>query len=144
MVERAGSDLALSAHAHVLSLSRSSVSYQPRPVSPREVAIKHRIDAVYTAYPFSGSRRIHAVLQAEFGALARNTVRQSMHDMGISAIYPGPHLSRRQHDQQMYPYLGYGNDSFIFCCGQQLVAPLMLLRKARYDEPMHWEKDQEC
>ena len=105
LVEREASDLPLSEQAHLLSLSRSSLYYQPRQVSAREVALKHRIDEVYTAYPFYGSRRIQAVLQPEFGSLARNTVRQYMHDMGISAIYPGPNLSRRQHEHRVYPYL---------------------------------------
>lgn len=105
LVERDSRVVPLSWQAELLSLSRSSLYYQPKPPSEREVAIKHRIDAVYTAYPFYGSRRIQAVLQAEFGSLARNTVRQYMHEMGISAVYPGPNLSRRDHQQRVYPYL---------------------------------------
>lgn len=104
-MERAADDLPLSEQAKLLSLSRSSLYYQPRPASEREVAIKHRIDELYTAYPFYGSRRIQAVLQPEFGSLARNTVRQYMQEMDISAVYPGPNLSRRQHDHRVYPYL---------------------------------------
>jgi len=69
------------------------------------VAIKHRIDAISTATPFYGSRKIQVWLQPEFGTLARNTVRRSMQEMGIAAIYPGPNLSRRHHDHQIYPYL---------------------------------------
>lgn len=104
-MERTACEVPLSEQAKVLSLSRSSLYYQPRQASAREVAIKHRIDELYTAYPFYGSRRIQAVLQPEFGSLARNTVRQYMHEMGISAIYPGPNLSRRQHEHRVYPYL---------------------------------------
>ena len=44
--------------ADLLSLSRSSLYYQPRPPSARANAIKHRVAQVYTAYPFYGSRRI--------------------------------------------------------------------------------------
>ena len=91
--------------ADLLSLSRSSLYYQPRPPSARANAIKHRIDQVYTAYPFYGSRRIQVVLQPEFGTLARNTVRQYMQEMAISAIYPGPNLSRRHHEHRVFPYL---------------------------------------
>jgi len=69
------------------------------------VAIKHRIDARYTATPFYGSRKIHVLLRPEFGTLARNTVRRYMQEMGIASIYPGPNLSRRHHDHQIYPYL---------------------------------------
>ena len=69
------------------------------------MAIKHRIDELYTATPFYGSRKIQVLLQPEFGTLARNTVRRYMQEMGIAAIYPGPNLSRRHHEHQIYPYL---------------------------------------
>ena len=34
-----------------LSLNRSTLYYQPRAPSPEEVALKHRIDEIYTAHP---------------------------------------------------------------------------------------------
>jgi putative transposase len=45
LVERAEGELALSLQADLLSLSRSSLYYQPRPPSAEEVRLKHRIDA---------------------------------------------------------------------------------------------------
>lgn len=91
--------------ANLLSISRTHLYYQPVPPSAREVAIKHRIDAVFTAYPFYGSRRIQVVLEPEFGSIARNTVRRYMQEMGIAAVYPGPNLSKRHADHHVYPYL---------------------------------------
>ena len=81
LVERDSSEIPLSLQAQLLSLSRSSLYYQPRPSSAREVAIKQQTYELYTAYPFYGSRRIQVVLQPEFGTLARNTVRQYMHEI---------------------------------------------------------------
>lgn len=101
-------ELPLLQQADLLSLSRSSLYYQPVPPSAREVAIKHRIDELYTAHPFYGSRKIQVLLQPEFGTLARNTVRRYMQEMGIAAIYPGPNLSRRRLDHRVYPYLLHG------------------------------------
>lgn len=75
------------------------------------MAIKHRIDELYTAHPFYGSRRLQVLLQIEFGSVARNTVRQYMQEMGITAVYPGPNLSRRRHDHRLYPYLLRGLSS---------------------------------
>jgi len=69
------------------------------------VAITHRIDEIYTDAPFYGSRTIQVLLRPEFGTLARTTVRRYMQEMGIAAIYPGPNLSRRHLDHQIYPYL---------------------------------------
>ena len=65
LVEREGSDLSLSRQADLLSLSRSSLYYQPLPVTEQELAIKRRIDAIYTAYPFYGIRRVTAELRKE-------------------------------------------------------------------------------
>lgn len=104
-MEREDRELPLLQQADLLSLSRSSLYYQPVPPSAREVAIKHRIDELYTAHPFYGSRKLQVLLQPEFGTLARNTVRGYMQEMGIAAIYPGPNLSRRRLDQRIYPYL---------------------------------------
>lgn len=104
LVERDESELPLSTQADLLTISRSSLYYQPAPVSARELAIKHRIDELYTATPFYGSRKIQVLLKPEFGTLARNTVRRYMHEMGITAIYPAPNLSRRHPDHRVYPY----------------------------------------
>jgi putative transposase len=105
LVERDESELPLSTQADLLTISRSSLYYQPTPVSARELAIKHRIDELYTATPFYGSRKLQVLLKPEFGTLARNTVRRYMQEMGITAIYPAPNLSRRHPDHRIYPYV---------------------------------------
>ena len=78
MVERDERELALSVQAELLSLSRSSLYYQPVPPSAEEVALKHRIDEIYTAYPFYGSRRIAVQLQREGQLVNRKAVQRHM------------------------------------------------------------------
>ena len=90
LIERAEGELSLSLQADLLSLSRSSLYYQPRPPSAQEVRLKHRIDEVYTQYPFYGSRKIAAQLQREGMGINRKTAARYMREMGIAAIYPGP------------------------------------------------------
>lgn len=104
-IEREAAELPLSQQADLLSLSRSSLYYQPRPPSPEEVRLKHRIDEIYTQYPFYGARKIAAQLHREGMGINRKTVARYMHEMGIAAIYPGPNVSRRQFKEQVYPYL---------------------------------------
>jgi len=65
MVEREGGELPLTAQADLLDISRSSLYYRPVPPSPEEMAVKHRIDELYTEYPFYGSRRMAASLRRE-------------------------------------------------------------------------------
>ncbi len=105
LVERAEGELPLSLQADLLSLSRASLYYQPRPPSAEEVRLKHRIDEVYTQSPFYGSRKIAAQLQREGMGINRKTVARYMQEMGIAAIYPGPNLSKRNQKEGVYPYL---------------------------------------
>jgi putative transposase len=97
--------LPLSVQADLLSLSRSSLYYQPVPPSLEEVTLKHRIDELYTAYPFYGSRRITAQLRRDGLAINRKAVQRHMREMGIMGICPGPNLSRRNQEHRVYPYL---------------------------------------
>ena len=69
------------------------------------MAIKHRIDEIYTAHPFYGSRKLTVVLAEAFGPINRKRVQRYMREMGIAAIAPGPNLSKRASDHRIYPYL---------------------------------------
>lgn len=105
LVERESSELPITQQAELLSVSRSSLYYHPREPSAEEIAIKHRIDELYTQSPFYGSRKIKAQLRREGVVISRKTVQRHMREMGIVAIYPGPNLSRRQHKEHVFPYL---------------------------------------
>ncbi len=105
LVERDEHELSLSVQADLLSLSRTSLYYQPVAPSAEEVALKHRIDAIYTDYPFYGSRRITVQLRREGMLINRKAVQRHMREMGIAGICPGPNLSQRKLDHRVYPYL---------------------------------------
>lgn len=51
MVEYEERTLPLSVQAQLLGVSRTSLYYQPVAPSAGEVALKHRIDEIYTAGP---------------------------------------------------------------------------------------------
>jgi putative transposase len=105
LVEREGHDLPLVVQADLLSLSRASLYYKPVAPSPEEIRVKHRIDEIYTKYPFYGSRRICVQLQYEGVEINRKAVQRHMREMGIEGIAPGPNLSRRNTAHRIYPYL---------------------------------------
>jgi putative transposase len=96
---------AIAVQAELLGLNRSSLYYEPVPPSPEEVRLKHRIDEIYTQYPFMGYRTIATILNREGDAIHKNTVRIYIREMGIMAIYPGPNLSKRNLQHRTYPYL---------------------------------------
>jgi putative transposase len=89
----------------LLSLHRSAVYYQPQPVSERELLIKRRIDEIYTASPFYGIRKITAQLHLDGLAVNHKAVARHLREMGLTAIYPGPNLSKRAQQHAVYPYL---------------------------------------
>ena len=93
----------MTTQTQLLSINRTHLYYQPVAPSATEVAIKHRIDELYTAHPFYGSRRL-AVLFAPAWNVNRKRVQRYMREMGIAAIHPGPNLSRRRQDHAVYPY----------------------------------------
>ncbi len=90
----------LKLQAKLLSLNRSGLYYQPVPPSPEEVALKHRIDEVYTAHPFYGSRKIAALLRVN-----RKAIQRHMREMGIAGICPGRNLSKNSLEHRIFPYL---------------------------------------
>lgn len=104
MLEYPHSALSLRLQAELLDLSRSSLYYQPVGPSQKEIAIKHRIDEIYTAHPFYGSRRITALLNLEL-SISRPTVQVYMREMGIAGIAPGPNTSQPHPHHPVYPYL---------------------------------------
>lgn len=105
LVEHTSDALPLRTQAALLSISRASLYYQPVPPSPEEVAIKHRIDELYTAHPFYGARKLMPLLSETFGPINRKRVQHYMREMGIAGITPGPNLSKRLTEHRIYPYL---------------------------------------
>jgi putative transposase len=104
MIDRSH-DLPLTHQARVLKLSRSSLYYRPRPVSPADLAIMRRIDELHLDYPFAGSRMLRDLLRGEGVAIGRQRVVTMMRRMGIEAIYRRPNTSKAAPGHRIYPYL---------------------------------------
>ena len=105
MLESNTPELPLKTQAELLGLSRSSLYYHAVPPSAEEVAIKHRIDEIYTRWPFYGSRKIAVLLNQEEILVSRPTVQHYMREMGISGIAPGPNTRKSAPEHKIYPYL---------------------------------------
>jgi len=105
LVEWDNPEIPIATQAELLNLNRTSLYYRPAGPSSEEIAIKHRIDELYTEHPYYGSRRITAQLCREGLKINRKAVQRHMREMGIAGIYPGPNLSRRNQQHKVYPYL---------------------------------------
>ena len=53
-------ELSVRIQVELVSAKRSGVSSQPHPPEPAEVRLNHRIDEIYTPWPFDGSRKMTA------------------------------------------------------------------------------------
>lgn len=105
LLERGSAELPLVVQTELLGLCRSSLYYEPVGPSAREIAIKHRIDELYTKHPIYGSRRMTAVLGREGWSVSRPTVQGYMREMGLAGVAPGPNTSRPSPEHKVFPYL---------------------------------------
>jgi putative transposase len=97
-------DLPLTRQAQVLKLSRSSLYYQPREVSPADLTIMRRMDELHLEHPFAGSRMLRDLLRGEGVQIGRQHVITLMRKMGIEAIYRRPNTSKPAPGHKIYPY----------------------------------------
>ena len=65
--------LAVVTQCRLLKVARSTLYYQPVPVSADDLAVMRRMDELYLTYPFYGSRRMVAVLRREGWAVNRKS-----------------------------------------------------------------------
>ena len=97
--------LPVTRQAKVLSISRGSVYYKPRPVSPADLVVMRRIDELHLERPFAGSRMLRDMLGREGVSIGRRHVATLMKRMGIEAIYRKPNTSKPASGHKIYPYL---------------------------------------
>ena len=105
LVDRADPDLSTVAQCRLLRVARSSLYWRPAAVSEDDLRLMRRIDELYLAAPFYGTRRMVAVLRRDGEAVNRKRVRRLMRIMRIEAIYHKPNTSRRHPGHVVYPYL---------------------------------------
>ena len=67
----------------LLGLCRSSLYYQPKPVSAADLKVMRRIDELHLAHPFLGARRLARMLAREGFDVGRRHVGSLMHLMGV-------------------------------------------------------------
>ena len=104
MIDRSHT-LPLTRQARELGVSRGSIYYLPRSVSPGDLAIMRRIDELHLEFPFAGSRMLRDLLRQEGIEIGRQHVATLMKKMAIEAIYRRPNTSKPAPGHKIYPYL---------------------------------------
>jgi putative transposase len=88
-----------------LGVARSGVYRAPRPANDNDLAVMRRLDELFTAWPFLGSRRLAALLRADGHAINRKRVQRLMRRMGLAALGPKPRTTRPAPGHKIFPYL---------------------------------------
>jgi putative transposase len=97
--------LPLSKQAPLLDLSRSSLYYEPAPVSMSDLLLMAAMDELHLTFPFYGSRRLLGELHDQGFAVGRDHVARLMRKMDMVALYPKRRLSDPHPGHKIYPYL---------------------------------------
>jgi putative transposase len=105
LLDRNHPELSVRRQCALLSLARSGV-YRPVPTEDEtDLALMRRIDALFLAHPFLGSRRMAKMLSREGARVNRKRVQRLMRLMGIAALGPKPNTSKPAPGHTVYPYL---------------------------------------
>jgi putative transposase len=105
LIDREDSRLSIRRQCSLLGLARSGVYRPLRPANDNDLGLMRRIDELFTAWPFLGSRRMAALLRAEGHAINRKRVQRLMRKMGIAALGPKPRTTKPAPGHKIYPYL---------------------------------------
>ena len=104
MLDRDHPKLSVRRQCALLGLARSGV-YRPKALAnDDELAVMRRLDELFTAHPFLGSRRMAAMLRAEGTSINRKRVQRLMRLMGIAALGPKPCTSKPAPGHKIDPY----------------------------------------
>jgi putative transposase len=97
--------LSITRQAKLLDISRGTVYYLPRPVSPADLSLMRRIDELHLEHPFMGARQLRDQLARQGIHAGRQRIRTLMLRMGIEALAPQPGTSKAAPGHKIYPYL---------------------------------------
>jgi hypothetical protein len=104
LVER-GDRLSIRRQCVLLGVARSGLYRPPRPANDDDLGLMRRIDELFTAWPFLGSRRMAAMLRADGWPINRKRVQRLMRRMGIAALGPKPRTTKPASGHKIFPYL---------------------------------------
>jgi len=105
LIDRDDSRLSIRRQCSLLGLARSGVYRPRRAANDNELELMRRVDELFTAWPFLGSRRMAVLLRAEGHAVNRKRVQRLMRKMGIAALGPKPRTTKPAPGHKIFPYL---------------------------------------
>lgn len=97
--------LSVRKQCELLDFNRSTLYYEPKPISKLNLDLMDRIDRLYMEHPFLGSRRLSVILSRSDIRANRKRIQRLMRIMGIQAVFPKRNLSLGAKGHKKHPYL---------------------------------------
>lgn len=97
--------LSVRQQCELLGLNRSTLYYQPMPVSEGDLKLMNTIDELFTKKPSLGCRQMMWRLRDRGFIVGKKHVRTLMRRMGLYPVFPKKNTSKRNPEHPVYPYL---------------------------------------
>jgi len=107
MISKGHSKISMEKQCNLLDIHRSGLYYKPKGESVLNLELMRLIDAHYIDHCFMGAKRMHTWLTMDKGYKVnlKRIERLYYNVMGLRAVMPGKHTSRRCKSHKVYPYL---------------------------------------
>jgi putative transposase len=107
MIRKGHSKMSIASQCRMLSIHRSGVYYKPKPETDLNLELMRQMDEHYLHHPEKGAKRKYVWLTKDKGyKVSKNRIERLYYRvMGLRAILPGKHTSRRNKAHKVYPYL---------------------------------------
>lgn len=106
MIDIHEKELSIKAQCKIMGISRQSYYYVPRPAyTDEDLKILHKMDEIYTKWPFYGYRRQYLELIKESFKIGQERVRKYMHILDLKTFYPKKKTTIANKMHKVYPYL---------------------------------------
>lgn len=107
MISKGHAELSIEQQCKLLDVSRSSYYYQPKGESVFNLELMRIMDEHYLLHPYKGVPQMHSWLVKDKGYCVniKRIERLYYRIMGLRAVAPGKHTSKRNKQHKTYPYL---------------------------------------
>ena len=108
MISKGHSKLSIVKQCELINISRSGYCYKPMKESELNLKLMRLMDEHYLEHPYKGAPQMYKWLSKDMGFEKINHKRVERlyyKVMGLQAMQPGKHTTKRNKEHKVYPYL---------------------------------------
>jgi putative transposase len=106
LISRDHPELSIEKQCDLLTVSRSGFYYKPKGESQLNLKLMRLMDEHYLEHPYKGVPMMHAWLRSQGYKVNIKRIGRLFYEiMGLRAVAPGKHTTKRNPKHKAYPYL---------------------------------------